>query len=96
MKMYTFIFACVQRKRQAYTFSNYTFSNLKTLFALLVTNKEKRQSRMPVYLKKIEFAPAGVQTGSSSRTFHPEATVVGGKVQSKKLYRLKRKLLHLH
>ena len=44
--------------------------------------------------KKNEFAPAGVQAGSSSRTFHPEATGAGGKVQSKKLYRLKRKLLH--
>ena len=51
---------------------------------------------MSVNLKKNKFAPAGVQAGSSSRTFHPEATGVGGKVQSKKLYRLKRKLLHLH
>ena len=50
---------------------------------------------MPVNLKKPEFAPAGVQAGSSSRTFHPEATGTGGKVQSKNLYRLKRKLLHL-
>ena len=50
---------------------------------------------MPVNLKKTEFAPAGVQAGSSSRTFHPEAIGAGGKVQSKKLYRLKRKLLHL-
>ena len=64
------------------------------LFALLVTHKEKRQSRMPVDLKKTEFAPAGVQAGSSSRTFHLEVTGPGGKVQSKKLYRLKRKLLH--
>ena len=31
---------------------------------------------------------------SSSCTFHPEATGAGGKVQSKKLYRLKCKLLH--
>ena len=45
-------------------------------------------------LKKTEFAPAGVQFGSSSRTFHPEVAGAGGKVQSKKLYRLKRKLLH--
>ena len=30
-------------------------------------------------LKKTEFAPAGVQAGSSSRTFHPEATSAGGK-----------------
>ena len=50
---------------------------------------------MPVNLKKTEFAPVGVQTGSSSRTFHPEATGAGGKVQSKKLYQLKRKLLYL-
>ena len=48
---------------------------------------------MPVNLKKTEFAQAGVQAGSSSRTFHPEATGTRGKVQSKKLYRLKRKLL---
>ena len=27
---------------------------------------------MPVNLKKTEFAPAGVQAGSSSRTFHLE------------------------
>ena len=54
------------------------------LFALLMIHKEKRQSRMPVNLKKTEFAPAGVQAGSSSRTFHPEATGAGGKVQSKK------------
>ena len=39
---------------------------------------------MPVNLKKIEFAPAGVQAGSSSRTFHPEATGAVSKVQSKK------------
>ena len=39
---------------------------------------------MPVNLKKTEFAPAGVQAGSSSRTFHLEATGAGGKVQSKK------------
>ena len=64
------------------------------LFALLVTHKEKRSSRIPVNLKKTEFAPAGVQAGSSSRTFHLEATGAGGKVQSKKLYRLKHKLLH--
>ena len=64
------------------------------LFALLVTRKEKRQSRVPVNLKKTKFAPAGVEAGSSLRTFHPEATGAGGKVQSKKLYRLKRKLLH--
>ena len=50
---------------------------------------------MLVNLKKTEFAPAGVQAGSSSRTFHLEATDAGGKVQSKKLYWLKRKLLHL-
>ena len=53
------------------------------LFALLVTHKEKRQSRIPVDLKKTEFAPAGVQAGSSSRTFHPEVTGARGKVQSK-------------
>ena len=93
MKLYIFICAHVQRKNK-YTFSNYILSNVKTLFALRVTHKEKRQSRMPVDLKKTEFAPAGVQAGSSSRTFHPEATGAGGKVQSKKLYRLKRKLLH--
>ena len=45
MKMYIFICARVQRKNN-HTFSNYTLSNLKTLFALLVTHKEKRQSRM--------------------------------------------------
>ena len=89
MKMYIFICTHVQRKNK------HTFSSVKTIFALLVTHKEKCQSRMPVNLKKIEFAPAGVQAGSSSRTFHPEATGAGGKVQSKKLYRLKRKLLHL-
>ena len=71
MKMYIFICARVQRKNQAYTFSNYTFSNLKTLFALLVTHKEKRQSRMPVNLKKPEFEPDGVQAESFPRTFHP-------------------------
>ena len=38
---------------------------------------------MPVYLKKTEFAPAGVQAGSPSRTFHPEVTGAGGKIQSK-------------
>ena len=59
---------------------------MKTLFALLVTHKENRQS----------FAQADVQIGSSSRTFHPEATGAGGKVQSKKIHLLKRKLLHLH
>ena len=64
------------------------------LFALLVTQEEKCQSCMPVDLKKAEFAPAGIQAGSPSRTFHPEVTGVGGKIQSKKLYRLKRKLLH--
>ena len=94
---------CIRRLTQAWisnvynTFCNYTFytfSNLKTLFALLVTHKEKRPSRMPVNLKKAEFAPAGVQAGSSSRTIHPEATGARGKVQSKKLYRLKRKPLH--
>ena len=47
MKMYIFICARVQRKYK------YTFSNLKTIFALQVTHKEKRQSRMPVNLKKI-------------------------------------------
>ena len=46
---------------------------------------------MPVELKKTEFAPADVQAGSSSRTFHLEVTGAGGKFQSKKLYRLKRK-----
>ena len=51
-----------------------------------VTHKEKRQSHMLVNLKKTEFAPAGVQARSSSRTSHPEATGAGGKVQSKKLY----------
>ena len=101
MKLYIFIHARVQRKKQAYTFSNYTFFNytiskVKTLFALLVTHKEKRQSHVSGNLKKTEFAPASVQAGSSSRTFHPEATGVGGKVQSKKLYQLKHKLLHLH
>ena len=30
MKMYIFIHTRVQRKKQAYTFSNYTFFNLKT------------------------------------------------------------------
>ena len=64
------------------------------LFALLVTHKEKRPSRMPVNLKKTEFVPAGVQAGSSSRTFHLEAPSANGKIQSKKLYRLKCKLLH--
>ena len=90
MKMYIFICARVQRKYKL------TFSNVKTLFALLVTHKEKRQSRMSVNLKKIEFVPAGVQAGSSSRTFYLEATGAGGKIQSKKLYWLKCKLLHSH
>ena len=49
---------------------------------------------MLVDLKKIEFTPAGVQAGGSSHPFHPEVTGAGGKVQSKKLYRLKRKLLY--
>ena len=48
--------ARVQRKNKLtfsnYTFFNYTFSNVKTPFALLVTHKEKRQSRMSVNLKK--------------------------------------------
>ena len=66
------------------------------LFALLVTHKEKRPSRMPVNLTNTEFTPAGVQARSSSRIFRPEATGAGGKVQSKKQYRLKRKDLHLH
>ena len=48
------------------------------LFALLVTHKEKRQSCMPVNLKKTEFTPASVQAGSSSCTFHPEVTSAGG------------------
>ena len=38
---------------------------------------------MPVNLKKTEFASAGVQAGSSPRTFHPEATGAAGEVQSK-------------
>ena len=54
------------------------------------------QRKMSVsHLKKNEFTPAGVQARSPSHTFHPEATGAGGKVQSKKLYWLKRKLLHL-
>ena len=64
------------------------------LFVLLVTHEEKRQSYMPVDLKKTEFAPAGGQAESSSCTFQPEVTGAGGKVQSKILYRLKRKVLH--
>ena len=68
---------------------------MKTLFALLGTHKEKRPSRIPVNLKKTEFVPASDQAGSSSCTFHPEETGAGDKVQSKKLYWLKRKLLHL-
>ena len=54
------------------------------IFTLLVTLKEKGPSRMLVNLKKTEFAPAGVQAGSSSRTFHPETTGAGGKDESKK------------
>ena len=38
---------------------------------------------MPVDSKKAEFAPAGVQAGSPSRTFHPEVAGAGGKFQSK-------------
>ena len=45
--------------------------------------QEKRQSHMPVDLKKAEFAPAGVQARSPSCTFHPEVTGAGGKFQSK-------------
>ena len=45
--------------------------------------QEKHQSRMPVDLKKAEFAPAGVQARSPSHTFHPEVTGAGGKFQSK-------------
>ena len=45
--------------------------------------QEKRQSCMPVDLKRAEFAPAGVQAGSPSRTFHPDVNDVGGKFQSK-------------
>ena len=48
---------------------------------------------MPVNLKTTEFAPAGVQAGSSSRTFHPEATGAGGKVQSKKTIPVERQTL---
>ena len=33
---------------------------------------------MPVNLKKTEFAPVGVQTGRSSRTFRTEVTGAGG------------------
>ena len=77
MKLYIFIRARVQRNKLVYTFFNNTLSNMKTLFALLVTHKEKCQSRMPVDLKKTEFAPAGVQDGSSSRTFHPESDRCG-------------------
>ena len=90
MKMYIFICARAQRKKQAYT-----LANVKTLLALLVMHEEKRQSCMPVNLKKPEFPPSGVQAGNSSRTFHSEATGARGKVQSEKLYRLRRKLLHL-
>ena len=43
---------------------------------------KRRNSRQP-----------GVQAGSSSRTFNPEATGAGSKVQSKKLYRLKTQTL---
>ena len=78
MKVYIFICARVQRKYKL-TFSNYTFSNVKTLFVLLVTHEEKRPSRMPVNLKKTEFAPAGVQ--SSTGRFRMEGA--GGKIQSK-------------
>ena len=49
---------------------------------------------MLVDLKKTEFAPASVKAGSFSRTFQREPTGAGGKVQSKKLYWLKRKLLY--
>ena len=56
MKLYIFICARIQHKNKYtfsnYTLSNYTFSNVKTLFALLVTRKEKRQSRISVNLKK--------------------------------------------
>ena len=45
--------------------------------------QEKRQSRMPVDLKKAEFVPAGVQARSPSCTFNPEVTGAGGKFQSK-------------
>ena len=38
---------------------------------------------MPVDLKTAEFAPADVQSGSPSCTFHPEVTGAGGKIQSK-------------
>ena len=79
MKTYIFICARVQRKNKR-TFSNYTFSN----YTLLVTHKEKCQSRIPVSLKKPEFTPASVQAGSCSRTFHPEATGAEVKVKSKK------------
>ena len=69
----------------------HTFPNLKTLFSLLVTHKENHQDRMPVNLKKPN-SLYSVNIRSSSRTFHLEATGVGGKVQSKKkLYRLKSK-----
>ena len=95
MKLYIFIRARVQRKKTSVHILQLYILQL-ALFALLVTHKEKRQSRMLVDLKRPEFAPGGVQAGSSSRTFHPEATGAGGKVQSKKLYRLKCKLLHLH
>ena len=38
---------------------------------------------MSLNLKKTKFAPAGVQVGSSSRTFYQEATGARDKVQSK-------------
>ena len=62
------------------------------LFALLVIHKEKTSVSHARQFEKDRIR--SVQTESSSRTFHLEATGAGGNVQSKKLYRLKCKLLH--
>ena len=54
------------------------------LFALLVTHDKRNVSLACQSIwKKAEFAPAGVQARSPSRTFYLEVTSAGGKFQSK-------------
>ena len=58
-------------------------THVLTDFCLASDPQRKCQSRIPVNSKKAEFAPAGVQAESFSRTFHPEETGAGGKVRPK-------------
>ena len=78
-------------------FKSNQFKRIHVLTSFCLANGPQRKtsvSHAGPFEKKNEFAPASVQVGSSSRTFHPEVTSEGGKVQSKKLYLLKCKLLY--